>query len=402
MLTQEEKSIVKSTVPVLRENGVMLTSYFYKRMFSHHPELLNLFNAGNQKQGVQQTALAQTVLAYAENIDNPEVLKPVIERIGNKHTSLSIQPEQYAIVGEHLIASISEVLQLTIDNPLIISWRKAYNQLAEIFINVEKSIYQEDASLGGWQGWKVFMVEKIEHESAEVSSFYLKPEDGSVLPSFKPGQYISIKVYLPDIGIFQPRQYSLTNAPNSNYYRISVKKEPGKAGGEKGLVSNHLHDSLKAGDKVEVSMPKGEFTLEAEIESPIVFISGGIGQTPFISMLESLARQHSKRSVIWIHGCRSKEVHAFGKNVKELLNAFRNSLNFTFYENCQEGEEENNLKGYIDLNICRDEILIDNADYYICGPSVFIVKQYEYLKASGIPAKKIHVEEFGPAILNLN
>ena len=110
MITQAQKDLVKATVPVLRENGVLLTTHFYKRMFVHNPELKNVFNMGSQQNGRQQTALAMAVLAYAEHIENPGVLMPVVNGIGQKHVSLDIRPEHYAIVGEHLLASISEVL----------------------------------------------------------------------------------------------------------------------------------------------------------------------------------------------------------------------------------------------------------------------------------------------------
>src|SRR5688572_32292465 len=110
MLTAKQKELVKATVPILREHGVALTTHFYKRMFKHNPDLKNTFNMGNQQSGKQQTALAMAVLAYAENIDDPTVLTTAVTRIGHKHVSLSIRPEQYNIVGQNLLASISEVL----------------------------------------------------------------------------------------------------------------------------------------------------------------------------------------------------------------------------------------------------------------------------------------------------
>src|SRR5690554_543418 len=110
MITQQQKNMIRGTVPILKEHGQELIKYFYNRMFTHNPELKNMFNMGNQKNSKQQAALAFAVLAYAENIENPEVLLPVIDGIGQKHTSLSIRPEHYQIVGKHLIASIGEVL----------------------------------------------------------------------------------------------------------------------------------------------------------------------------------------------------------------------------------------------------------------------------------------------------
>ena len=94
-MTSDQIQLIKATVPVLREHGVLLTSHFYKRMFEYNPELKHIFNTGNQQNNKQQTALAMAVLAYAEYIETPEVLLPVVDHIGHKHTSLDIRPEHY-------------------------------------------------------------------------------------------------------------------------------------------------------------------------------------------------------------------------------------------------------------------------------------------------------------------
>lgn len=126
-MNTEQKALIKATVPILKEHGVMLTTHFYKRMFEHNPELRNVFNMGNQQNGKQQTALAMAVLAYAKHIENPSVLFPVINSIGHKHVSLSIRAEHYSIVGKHLIASISEVLGEGATPAISEAWTIAYN-----------------------------------------------------------------------------------------------------------------------------------------------------------------------------------------------------------------------------------------------------------------------------------
>src|SRR5690606_13975695 len=124
-MTTEQKQLISGTVPILREHGVALTSHFYQRMFTHNPELKHIFNMGNQKNNKQQQALAMAVLAYAEHIENPSVLLPVVDRIGHKHTSLDIRPKHYAIVGRHLIASIAEVLGHAATPELLEAWTQA-------------------------------------------------------------------------------------------------------------------------------------------------------------------------------------------------------------------------------------------------------------------------------------
>ena len=154
MLTDQHKQIILATVPLLREGGIALTKHFYKRMFTHHPELKNLFNMGNQHSGKQQTALAMAVLAYAENISDPAVLMPAVDMIGHKHTSLNIQPEQYDIVGTHLLASIKEVLQEAATDEVLEAWTLAYKQLADIMIGYEQKMYQQKKEeTGNWTGW---------------------------------------------------------------------------------------------------------------------------------------------------------------------------------------------------------------------------------------------------------
>jgi nitric oxide dioxygenase len=225
-MNASQKELIKATVPILRTNGNDLISYFYQRMLSNNPELKNIFNMANQASGKQQNALSGAVLAYAENIENPTVLINTLKLIGNKHVSLNIQPEQYDIVGNHLIGSIKEVLGDLATVELIEAWTCAYNELAQIMISIEAEMYQKIINKkGGWKGWRTFIISKIVKESDEINSFYLRPEDNKEIADFYPGQYISVSTFIPELGHKQPRQYSLSSHSNTEYYRISVKKE---------------------------------------------------------------------------------------------------------------------------------------------------------------------------------
>ena len=141
MLSSQHRELVKATVPVLREHGVALTSHFYRRMFSHNPELKHVFNQAKQEAGQQQQALALAVLGYAEHIDDPSVLAPVVMRITHKHVGLGIRAEHYPIVGHHLLSSISEVLGEAASDELLEAWRLAYGQLADLLIAAEQQLY---------------------------------------------------------------------------------------------------------------------------------------------------------------------------------------------------------------------------------------------------------------------
>jgi len=398
-MTPNQQQLVKATVPVLKAYGVALTTHFYNRMFTHNPELKHIFNMGNQVNGKQQTALAMAVLAYAEHIDNPAVLMPVIDSIGHKHTSLSIRAEHYAIVGQHLLASIAEVLGEAATPQLLDAWATAYRQLAGIMSGHEQSLYhQQLEKKGGWTGWKPFTVKQKTKESAEITSFYLYPADNGPVADFQPGQYISLRLFLPELQLMQPRQYSISCAPNGQYYRISVKREAGAVHPD-GMISNRLHDHVHEGDIVELSAPAGTFTLDPSNGRPKVFISGGVGQTPLLSMLETLTAQQPETPVTWVHGCRNESVHAFKDQLAALADRHNHFNHHIFYD---QPEVKAQYTGWVDLSAIKENVLQPDADYYICGPAPFIAKHYSFLVENGVGTDSIHFEEFGPASLQLH
>lgn len=251
-MTPQHIELVKSTVPVLRENGVALTQYFYNRMLTNNPDLKNIFNMDHQSSGRQPRALAAAVLAYAENIENPSVLAKAVEHIATKHVSLDIQADQYSIVGENLLHSISEVLNVPFESDLIAAWKEAYLQLADILINAEKAKYDGLATQnGGWAGWRTFEISAIE-ETAEGKKFTLKPQDGNTIPVSEPKYYISVKVQVPNHDIQQPQQFTFAEAQQGNDYQIVVKPEQQKT---EFSVANILLDHYNVGDTVQVTAP---------------------------------------------------------------------------------------------------------------------------------------------------
>ncbi|MFV8327944.1 NO-inducible flavohemoprotein [Flavobacterium sp. ZS1P14] len=400
-MNTSQKELVKATVPILKSNGKDLITYFYHRMLKNNPELKNIFNMAKQASGKQQDALSGAVLAYAENIENPAVLINTLKSIGNKHVSLNIAPEQYDIVGNHLIGSIKEVLGDLATTELIDAWTCAYNELAQIMIGIEAEMYQKTTNKkGGWKGWRPFVISQIVKESEEISSFYLKPEDHKEIVDFHPGQYISVSTFIPELGHKQPRQYSLSSYSNNEYYRISVKKEISQNTTPDGIVSNALHNK-KEGDTIELSAPAGVFFADPEAKNPLVLVSGGVGLTPMMSMIETNKNSLKKNRTVWIHSCRNENVHAFKDTIEELNNENTWLTSFVFYETLPESET-NAIEGRIDLHEIKEEILIEDAKYYICGPAIFIKVQYQSLVALGVNRENILYEEFGPQLLSLN
>ncbi|MGG7177895.1 globin domain-containing protein [Clostridium paraputrificum] len=145
MLDERTKDIVKSTVPVLKEHGVAITSTFYKNLFENNPEVKPLFNMNRQASGEQPKALAMAILAAAQNIDNLSAILPVVKKIAEKHCDVQVKEEHYPIVGATLLAAIKEVLGGAATDEIIDAWGKAYGVIAQIFIDVEKEIYASRA-----------------------------------------------------------------------------------------------------------------------------------------------------------------------------------------------------------------------------------------------------------------
>lgn len=399
MLSPETREIVKATAPVLKENGVLLTRHFYQRMFTHNPELREVFNQGHQRSGSQQEALAMAVAAYAEHIDQPEVLMPVLVRVAAKHVSLGIRAEHYAIVGRHLLASISEVLGAAATPALIDAWGAAYGQLATLLIGLEQQEYDHAATQpGGWTGWRSFRVQAKRAESDEITSFELVPADGGTVPIYKPGQYVSVRLLIPELGYRQPRQYSLSDAPGKGYLRISVKREAGAADQPAGMVSNRLHDAVQVNDVIELAPPAGDFFLHEDRQTPVVLMSAGVGITPMVAMLTHLVATTPGRTVRFVHAARHAGVQAFAPTVRQMVGRGADAAALLVHEqaHAERPDAQPDALGRLSGEaLAAAGLLPAEADIYVCGPKGFMAAQISSLKALGVPAERIHAEAFG-------
>ncbi len=221
--------------------------------------------------------------------------------IATKHVSLQIRPEHYPIVGENLLKSLQELLNLKPDDPVIKAWGEGYQVLADVLIKMEDNIYNEQKIKNkGWTGFKKFKIFKKVKESNVVTSYYLKPIDGSDVPDHIPGQFITVRVPTSD-GSTAMRNYSLSNKRGENYYRISIKKEEDYMTLE-GSVSNKFHREFNENDEIEVAPPCGDFHLKQYLDKPLVLLGGGIGVTPLISILLSSLEETPKREIVFVHG----------------------------------------------------------------------------------------------------
>jgi nitric oxide dioxygenase len=371
-------------------------------MFEAHPELLNLFNPANQRDGGQARSLAASILAYAAHIDHLEQLGGMVDMIAHKHVSLQVLPEHYPIVGEHLLGAIRTVLGEAATPEIIEAWAAAYGQLAEIMIGREESLHVEgEQQEGGWRGHKAFTVQRRQQESESITSFYLVPADGKPLPTFRPGQYLGVKVHVPGSAYDQIRQYSLSHVPNGQFYRISVKREAarGNAGdAPDGQISNYLHDAVKEGDVMQASMPIGNFVLDDSRTDPLVLLSGGVGITPTICMLQHLAEQ-GQRLVLFVHAALGREHHAFAGELRELEKKSGNIKGVVYYENVRAEDVpglHHDEAGRISLESLRPHLPSGGADYYYCGPLGFMNAVERVLDQLGVPLHRRYSEVFAP------
>lgn len=400
MLSQKTIDTVKATAPAVAAHAEAITRNFYERMFREDPQVKVFFNQAHQHTGGQQKALAGAICAYAANIDNLGALGPAVELIAQKHCSLGIKPEHYPIVGKHLLVAIKAVLGDAATDEIIAAWGEAYGLLADVLIKREAEIYEQQAQVqGGWNGYRPLVVERKVRESDIISSFYLRTVDGQPLPPFKPGQYLTLKTDLPT----SPRNYSLSDRPGLNHFRISVKREPAPAADAPvGMVSNYLHDQVKEGDQLLVGPPCGEFTLDRDAAAdaePIVLVSGGVGLTPMVSMLKTLAHDGVEAPVYFVHGSRNSAVHALANEVRQICEARQNFHCHFRYDAPLPGDVEHghcDSTGVVDVDLLKELLPSNAGTFYFCGPRPFMVGLYHGLKQWQVPASRIHFEFFGP------
>jgi nitric oxide dioxygenase len=389
MISAEHRAIVRSTVPLLEAGGEALTTHFYGILLGEHPEVRPFFNQANQATGEQPRALANGVLMYAKHIDHLEALGDLVATIVNKHVSLRIRREHYPVVGASLLRAIREVLGADIATDAVLeAWAAAYQQLADILAGAEEDIYDRVAnSPGGWRDGRTFVVAHKVRESDEITSFHFVPADGGSVFIHEPGQYIGLRVQVGDQDM--RRNYSLSAASDERGYRISVKRLPG------GAVSNHLHDNVHVGDTVELFPPSGHFVLDHN-ERALVLISGGVGITPTLAMLQ--AALATERPIHFIHSARHGGVHAFRDTIDALAAKHPNLRRYYCYETPRDGDPEPDATGFLDRDLLAAWLpAADAMDAYYLGPKPFMKAVRRALRDLGVPDHRAKFEFFGPA-----
>jgi nitric oxide dioxygenase len=391
LLSERSAAVVAATAGVVAAHAEQITARFYPRMFAEHPELLRVFNQGNQATGEQSRALAASVVAYAVHLIDPEAppFDRVLERIAYKHISLGIRPEQYTIVGYHLLGAVGEVLGEAVTPAVADAWNEVYWLFATQLVAEEARLYQQ-AGVDPARPLRPYRVVRRIEETQDVISLILEPADEAGLPEISPGQYVSVFVDLPN-GQRQPRQYTVSSTGLGNRLQITVRRVRGVNGAPDGQVSTYLNDHITVGETLEVSAPAGDFVVQSS-DGPLLLASAGAGITTVLPIVEHIARTQPNRTVIVAHADRTAQDHALRDTVLHVGRQLDNFTAYTWYETVGTDDHRSH-QGFMDLT----EIpLPADIQVFTCGPLPFMRHVRSTLLARGVPADSIRYEVFGP------
>ncbi|KAA0110356.1 MOSC domain-containing protein [Mycolicibacterium sp. P1-5] len=265
-----------------------------------------------------------------------------------------------------------------------------------------QSLLEQDAGTGNsgligvapppaWPGFRRLEVTAVRDESRNVRSVSLIDPTGVALPKWLAGQSIVLRLPVNPDGPPLIRNYSLSNEPGAAEYRIAVKRET------MGTVSQYVHDHVKAGDLIEVAAPRGSFFLD-DSRQPVILISAGVGVTPVLSMLHSLAETGAERAVWWLHGARDRSEHPFAVEAHELLNQLPHSRSRVFFSKPDASDRlgvDYDQQGRLSAQTLRDLGLPVEAQVFVCGPEPFMDAVSDALVGCGVDVRNIHTERFG-------
>jgi ferredoxin-NADP reductase/MOSC domain-containing protein YiiM len=242
-----------------------------------------------------------------------------------------------------------------------------------------------------WPGFREMRVANINKESDSVTSFILEPIDGQPLPLFQAGQFVVLRLHLEPDKAPVLRSYSLSDLPEADHFRISVKSELN------GIGSSFLCNRAREGDVLDVSAPRGSFTLRPS-QSPVVLLSAGVGATPVMSMLHALAAGKSQREIWWIYGARNRVDHPFAEESRSLLKQLSRGREYIVYSRPAAIDQvgaDFNATGHIDTALLARIGVSRDSDFYLCGPSSFLQSMRDGLRNWGVLAENVHTEIFG-------
>ena len=265
---------------------------------------------------------------------------------------------------------------------------------------------QSSEASGRWQGFRKFHVDRLVKETADCTSVYLKPTDNKPICSFLPGQHLTLRFSIP--GQTKPvvRCYSLSQGPDNEEYRITVKVSlPPEANpnAPSGLVSTFINRQLIQGDIVDIKAPSGHFHLDTESDTPAILMAGGIGVTPMASMIENIINHQPDREVLMFYGCRNGTDHTFHSFFSQIQQQFPKIHILNFYSQPRPEDSlgvDYHFPGHVTMDIVRQALPHYSYQFYLCGPPPFMDSLFNGLVEAGVPESRVRFEAFGPASIS--
>ena len=290
----------------------------------------------------------------------------------------------------------SEHLQRALRIPALSKgWRSSFQAMLQPDLSSKTTVgnpglaYEEQAP--AWLGFRQMRVALIHKESDNVTSFVLAPIDGQPLPVFQAGQFVILRLHLEPDKPPVLRSYSLSDLPGADHFRITVKSELN------GIGSSFLCNRTQLGDVLDVSAPRGNFTLRPS-QNPVVLLSAGVGATPVMAMLHTLAAERSQREIWWIYGARNRVEHPFADESRSLLKQLSRGRGYIVYSRpsaIDQVKADFDAPGHIDAALLERIGVSQSSDFYLCGPPAFLQNMRDGLGNWGVLAENVHTEVFG-------
>jgi ferredoxin-NADP reductase/MOSC domain-containing protein YiiM len=319
---------------------------------------------------------------------------------GDDIVKISDGPERISVAEVdallYLPGHSSEQLQRALRIPALSEgWQSSFQAMLQQDSNSKTTVgnpgLADEEQAPAWPGFRQMRVANIHKESDSVTSFVLAPIDGQQLPAFQAGQFVVLRLLVEPGKPPVLRSYSLSDLPGADHFRISVKNE------SNGIGSSFLCNRAREGDLLDVSAPRGSFTLRPS-QSPVVLLSAGVGATPVMSMLHTLAAERSQREIWWIYGARNRVEHPFAEESRSLLKQLSRGRGYIVYSRPAAIDHvgaDFDAPGHIDTALLEKIGVSQGGDFYLCGPSSFLQNMRDGLRNWGVLAGNVHTEIFG-------
>ncbi|KQR44691.1 hypothetical protein ASF82_14980 [Frigoribacterium sp. Leaf164] len=434
VITSSHLTALRSTLPLVEARAAAIADDFYARLFADRPDLLrDQFNRGDQAQGRQQRELALTIVTVARDVVGTQVgsgpagsatgpavpvapwsspapspwavrvaARETLSRLAQRHAAIGVTRDEHDVFERHLRDAFAAALGDDWSGVVVDAWLALWRQTRDELVAAVERTYRA-ADLEPGEDWREALVTERRVEAEDVVALTLVSADSEALPTYRAGQFASIQVTLPD-GARQIRQYSLRGGSDEQW-RVSARVLGGvpELGLPPGEVSNHLLRHVAVGDVVSVSPPIGSLTIDELDDSPLVFVSAGIGCTPVLGMLDHLVRTDPRRQVTVLHFERTPERHAHRAELEALVAAMpAGRLRVSYTQGSLSAVTalaEASLDG---PGVYLDPIDLDTVDLtpqhrvFLCGPVPFMAIARNALIAHGVPASRVHHFVFGP------